>query len=128
MAGLAAAMPLAAVATGASYDQQLSTLTPITAVLALVLSTLSGAAALTYKMMRAADIGKPIRHPGLFATANLLGSMVAGVLAVIVAKSNDRSVWEALSAVIVSAWIGAVGLDVAARLWLQRLTGSKGEK
>lgn len=113
---------------------------PILVGLAGLVSTLSGATALAWRIndlllkedaRLAAEGGerRPFVRPLLFAFAHMGGSWMAGLLAFAMGRANDWDVWTLLAAVLLASFIGAKFVEAAAERWMAvvRLPGTRGE-
>ena len=119
--GMWAPMPaLAAVvaATGDTLEVPLLLL-----VLALVVSTLSGATALLMRIDRelSAAPDKPLPRPWLMSTAHMLSAWLAGVAAFLISRANGWDAWTTLGFVLGASFAGAKFLEAM----LERFPGGR---
>jgi VanZ family protein len=119
------AYPTVAIATGDAYAQELGALSWVTIGLTVLLSSISGAASVLYKVMIATERREPIANIWLFWMANMSGSVVSGTAAMIYAKSAKFDVWYALLAVMLAAWLGAVLLNVVTKRYLSKFEANQ---
>jgi len=93
-------------------------LDPLLVLLSVVISTLSGATALAWRindLMLKEDARlrveggerRPFVRPWLFAGAHMGGSWMAGTLAFIAGRINQWDVWTVLATVLVASFVGA---------------------
>jgi hypothetical protein len=74
-----------------------------------IISTLSGLTALTIRIdseLKQAE-NSTLSRPTLFVSSHMLGSWLAGVLAVAISQINNFSVWSQISIVIAASFSGA---------------------
>lgn len=112
----------AAVVTGA-----IDPFTGITGMHVLVLSiisTLSGLTALTIRIdseLKQAE-NKTLTRPTLFVSSHMLGSWLAGVLAVAVSQINSYSVWSQITVVIAASFSGAKFVEKISEFYIGKVT------
>jgi hypothetical protein len=112
----------AAVVTGA-----VDPFTGITGMHVLVLSiisTLSGLTALTIRIdseLKQAE-NSTLSRPTLFVSSHMLGSWLAGVLAVAVSQINNYSVWSQISIVIAASFSGAKFVEKISEFYVGKAT------
>jgi cell shape-determining protein MreD len=112
----------AAVVTGA-----VDPFTGITGMHVLVLSiisTLSGLTALTIRIdseLKQAE-NSTLTRPTLFVSSHMLGSWLAGVLAVAVSQINSFSVWSQISIVIAASFSGAKFVEKISEFYIGKVT------
>jgi cell shape-determining protein MreD len=110
----------AAVVTGA-----VDPFTGITGMHVLVLSiisTLSGLTALTIRIdseLKQAE-NSTLSRPTLFVSSHMLGSWLAGVLAVAVSQINNYSVWSQISIVIAASFSGARFVERVSEFYISK--------
>ena len=101
--------PMTAWATSVTLGASLSEVPFLAWVMVLILSLISGLAALLTRW-READ---PVR-PVLFAVSHMLGSLLAGFLVFLIAEHLDRPDFEEAVFIAVAAFAGARLIDAAA--------------
>lgn len=117
-----------AFAAGVTLDQTLSGLTWLVAGLVMLLSTLSGASALLWRVdkeLRAKAPGTPLERPWLFVSANMVGSWLAGWLAFIMGEAGDINDWAELGGIVMAAFIGARFVEMMAEKYAPKMPEPK---
>lgn len=103
---------IAAAATTVDTTSISSVLTMESLITVFLLSTLAGATALVVKLdsdLKKNDVSKNLF---LFATSNMLGSWLAGIIGYILAKATSvDNVWNQLLLICLMAYTGARGLE-----------------
>ncbi len=121
-------MPALAFAGTVTIQATLDGVTASAFAIVALLSSLSGATALVWridKLLREAP-GATLPRPGLFAIAHMLGSWLAGVLAVITAEGQDMNDWMELGFIVIASFMGAKFVEyiaektIAARVGLPK--------
>lgn len=115
--------PTAAWAATVTLNQTLSSINGGTLFLIWALSSLSGATALVWRVdkeLRAAP-GAKLPLPWLFASAHMLGSWLAGVLAFLICESQNMDDWFELGAIVCASFMGAKFIELVAEKYLARM-------
>lgn len=100
------------------------TLDPVLTALACLVSTLSGATALAYRINilliedSLSENPKGLVRPWLFVLANMGGSWLAGALGFIMGRMNTWDVWTTLFGILLLSFAGAKGIEMLAERWL----------
>ncbi|MGQ2992783.1 hypothetical protein [Variovorax sp.] len=102
------ALPAFAAAAQADLADPLN-IPPVLMVLALVISSLSGATALLMRIDRelSAAPDKPLLRPWLMCASHMAGAWLAGTLAFIVARQTSLDVWTTLGLVLTASFANA---------------------
>lgn len=92
-----------------------------------VISTLSGLTALTIRIDSELSKCKdePLPRPKLFVASHMLGSWLAGVLAVVMSENNILSVWTEITLVIVASFMGAKFIEKVSEFYIGKITKDK---
>lgn len=90
----------------------------------IVISTLSGLTALTIRMDSELKKykNKDLPRPKLFVSSHMLGSWLAGVLAVSIAQQNNFSIWSQISIVIAASFTGAKFVEKVSEIYVGKVT------
>jgi cell shape-determining protein MreD len=89
-----------------------------------IISTLSGLTALTIRIdseLKQAE-NNTLSRPTLFVSSHMLGSWLAGVLAVAVSQINNFSVWSQISIVIAASFSGAKFVEKISEFYVGKVT------
>jgi len=89
-----------------------------------IISTLSGLTALTIRIdseLKKAE-NATLPRPALFVSSHMLGSWLAGVLAVAVSQQSDFGVWAQISVVIVASFTGAKFVEKMSEFYIGKIT------
>lgn len=89
-----------------------------------VISTLSGLTALTIRIdaeLRTAE-SSTLPRPMLFVSSHMLGSWLAGVLAVALSQMNSFTVWTQIAVVIIASFGGAKFVERVSETYINKIT------
>lgn len=114
---------LAAAAHAAPFGTGLKDLPTSSWVLTLVISTLAGALALLNRIREELRVNGALRWGGLFVSAHMLGSWLAGLLVFLLSISLGWSEAATAIAIIAASFGGAVFIEKMAVKWLWRSFG-----
>lgn len=94
----------------------------------LVISTLSGLTALTIRLDSELKKYKSseLPRPRLFITSHMLGSWLAGVLAISIAQQQQFGVWPQISIIIVASFTGAKFVEKVAEIYIGKIGREEG--
>ena len=108
----------AAVASG-SIDPFVG-ITAIHVLVMLIISTLSGLTALTIRLDTELKKFKnrKLPRPRLFVSSHMLGSWLAGVLAVSIAQQNNFGIWAQITIVIAASFTGAKFVEKVSEIYI----------
>lgn len=89
-----------------------------------IISTLSGLTALTIRIdSELKKVGnESLPRPTLFVSSHMLGSWLAGVLAVAVSQINNYTVWAQISVVIAASFTGARFVEKISEFYVGKVT------
>lgn len=89
-----------------------------------IISTLSGLTALTIRIdSELKKVGnESLPRPTLFVSSHMLGSWLAGVLAVAVSQINNYTVWAQISVVIAASFSGAKFVEKISEFYVGKVT------
>jgi hypothetical protein len=88
-----------------------------------IISTLSGLTALTIRIdseLKKAE-NSTLPRPTLFVSSHMLGSWLAGVLAVAISQINSFSVWAQISIVIAASFSGAKFVEKISEFYVGKI-------
>ena len=116
---LAAVPALAAVAPAAKAFEDALNIPPVLMVLAVVISSLSGATALLMRIDRelSGAPDKPLPRPWLMCASHMAGAWLAGTAAFIGSRQAGFDVWPTLGIVLTASFASAKFLE----MWVERL-------
>ena len=116
-------VPTSAWAAQITLHQTLDGLTAASLAIVFALSSLSGATALVLRIekeLRASTDGK-LPRPWLFASAHMLGSWLASVLALFVGEAQDMNDWLVLGMIVCAGFGGAKFIEMVAEKYLSKI-------
>lgn len=111
----------AAVATGA-VDPFIG-ITGMQVLVMSIISTLSGLTALTIRIDKELNKfkNKSLPRPTLFVSSHMLGSWLAGILAVAISQHNDFNIWTQISIVICASFTGAKFIEKISEIYVGKI-------
>lgn len=111
---------IAAVAPVASAFEKALNIPPVLMVLAIVVSSLSGATALLMRIDRelSAAPDTPLPRPWLMCGSHMAGAWLAGTLAFIVSRQAGFDVWPTLGTVLTGSFASAKFLEMGVERFL----------
>lgn len=88
-----------------------------------VISTLSGLTALTIRIDSELKKFKnsKLPRPKLFVASHMLGSWLAGILAVVISQQNEFTVWTQIALVIIASFMGAKFIEKMSEIYVGKL-------
>lgn len=123
-------LPALAFAGTVTLEKTLEGLTVASLAIVFVLSSLSGATALTQRIDRELRDGlvKALPRPMLFVAAHMLGSWLAGTLAFLICEGQDVNDWIELGVIILASFAGAKFIESISEKYLAQWTPKPGSE
>ena len=89
----------------------------------VVISTLSGLTALTIRLDSELNKykNKTLPRPRLFVSSHMLGSWLAGVLAVCISQQNNFGIWAQITIVIGASFTGAKFVEKVSEIYIGKV-------
>ena len=99
-------------------------ITGIQILVMIIISTLSGLTALTIRLDSELRKHKDnqLPNPSLFVVSHMLGSLLAGILAVALSQHNNFTIWIQISIVIAASFSGAKFVEKVSELYIGKVT------
>jgi len=99
-------------------------ITGVQVLVMFIISTLSGLTALTIRLDSELRKQKDnqLPNPALFVVSHMLGSLLAGTLAVALSQHNNFTIWIQVSIVIAASFSGAKFVEKISELYIGKVT------